>query len=703
MTTSRRILSRCRTLLLNVLCVGIPLISQSPALAKPSPVALTLLHTNDLHSHFRPDDSALNLGGLARIKTLVDRIRNEDPGALLVDGGDFSEGQIYYNLGAGVETMRMMDYIGYDAVVVGNHDWLNGPDVLIDAWKAAGPRMALLGANLDISAYARQNEFKKTVLPFVIKEVKGVKVAFIGLSTYEFIYDKYFQPVKILSPFSIAKDLASRLKRKAADVVVVVSHNSTKQNAEVLEQASDVDLVVGAHDHRKYITPVVVKRNGAPDGWIVETGSWGRYLGKVELDVTPRDPADPSSRPLVRLKKAGLIQVDSRVPEHPEALARIDELERRIEQEMGPVFSNHVAHNEVELSRHGQENLMGNMATDAYLHQIRKQGVEADFAIDQVNFIYGELHPGPLTTAEIYNSNPAIYNPQTGKAWTLKTIDIEGKTLRWLMNLLFASKNIAQSGIVSISNMQVSYDPAFAIVGGDPATGPVPPRLEAWLTPWINGSPSPDGEAQAVVKDIKVAGVKLEPNQRYRMAAGGGIIESIRFINSLLPGTVPMASLKDTGIESWRLMEDHLAAMGTVTIDRIPLGDRVKTLQVDLGVIRDHITWQPLGKTARGTLRARVRAFISNNGGSNFPGGATVQILGHANGLDESVERRSIPLSENSNLPAILAGKKAVLEWDIEVPGERNVYPITLQIKPAPGEVNLSNNSATYYFVYNGQ
>jgi 2',3'-cyclic-nucleotide 2'-phosphodiesterase (5'-nucleotidase family) len=598
--------------------------------------------------------------------------------------------------------MRMMDYIGFDAVVVGNHDWLNGPDVLIDAWKAAGPKMALLGANLDISAYPRQNEFKKIVLPFVIKEVKGVKVAFIGLSTYEFIYDKYFQPVKILSPFSIAKDLASRLKRKAADVVIVVSHNSTKQNAEVLEQAPDVDLVVGAHDHRKYITPVIVKRKGAADGWIVETGSWGRYLGKVDLEVTPRDPAQPMSRPNVRLKKASLIQVDSRVPEHPEALARIEDLERRIEQEMGPVFSNKVAHNEVEMSRHGQENLMGNMATDAYFQQARKYGVQPDFAIDQVNFIYGELHPGNLTTAEIYNSNPAIYDPRTRKTWTLKTVDIEGKTLRWLMNLLFASKNIAQSGIVSLSNMQVSYDPAFAIVGGDPATGPIPPRLESWLAPWMNGSPSSAGEAQAVVKDIKIAGVKLDPNKRYRMAAGGGIIESIQYINSLLPGTVPMGSLKDTGVESWKLMEEHLASMGTVTIDRIPVGNRVQTLQADLGIIRDHITWQPLGKTARGALRARIRARISNHGGTDYRGGVSVQVLGHANGLDESVERRSVPLADPGTLPAIQAGQHTILEWEIVVPGERDIYPITLQIETVPGEVNLSNNAATYYFVYSG-
>src|SRR5687768_3705153 len=93
---------------------------------------VTLLHTNDLHSHFRPGRGALKLGGVARLKTLIDQIREERPEALLVDAGDWSEGTIYYNLGTGLESLRMMEHLGYDIAVVGNHDWLNGPDTLLN-------------------------------------------------------------------------------------------------------------------------------------------------------------------------------------------------------------------------------------------------------------------------------------------------------------------------------------------------------------------------------------------------------------------------------------------------------------------------------------------------------------------------------------------------------------------------------------------
>ncbi len=696
MRLSREILQpSVRYLFINLSLIALLSAATASQTLAATPVPLTVLHTNDLHSHFRPDHSALNLGGVARIKTVIDRARAQDPETLVVDGGDFSEGHIYYNLGAGTETMRMMDFLGYDATIVGNHDWLNGPDVLIDAWKRANPKMALLSANLDAGAYPRQSEFKKVVLPYVIREVKGVKVAFIGLSTYEFIYDKYVQPIRVLSPFSIASDLATRLKRKSADVVIVISHNSTKQNIEVLQRAPDVDFVVGAHDHRKYIAPVSVKRDGAPDGWVVETGCWGRFMGKVDFEVTPRDPAVADSRSKVALKSAKLIQIDGRIPEDQETLARIDELEDRIEAEMGPIFSNHVVESEIEVGRYGQENLMGNLATDAYL-----KGAQADFAIDQVNFIYGEFHPGEITTVDVYNANPAIYNPQTKKAWTLKTIDIEGKTLQWMMNLLFASKNIAQSGIVSVSNLQISYDPAFSIVGGTAESGPLPPRLESWLTPWLTGSPSTEADTQAVIKEIRIGGQKMDPARRYRMAAGGGIIESIKFLNSVIPGTVPMGSLKDTGIEDWRLMESHLASMGTLTNDKIPLGNRVKTLQSDLGILRNDIQWTVLGKTARNGLRARIRARVSNNGLAASKANTLVKIFGHGNGTDETVERKSLPLASEMRLPSVSPGTEVSIEWEVEVPGDRDIYPVSIEIQQNDVEVNVSNNAATYYFPY---
>jgi hypothetical protein len=215
----------------------------------------------------------------------------------------------------------------------------------------------------------------------------------------------------------------------------------------------------------------------------------------------------------------------------------------------------------------------------------------------------------------------------------------------------------------------------------------------------MSGEPTPEGDAQAVVKEIRIAGQKLDPSKKYRMAAGGGVIETIRFINSVIPGTVPMGSLQDTGIEDWKVMENYLASMGELTLDRIPHGNRVKTLQADLGILRDQISWTALGKNSRGHLRARIRAIVSNNGGTASSSGTDILITGHGNGIDESVERRSIPLAQKRQVPGLAPGEKTAIEWEVEVPGERDIYPVTIQIEKGRSEVNLSNNSATYYWV----
>ena len=202
------------------------------------PVDVTLLHTNDLHSHFRSDKSVLDLGGVARLKTAIDRDRKAAAHSLLVDGGDWSEGNIYYTLGAGLESIRMLDHLGYDVAVVGNHDWLNGADNLLNTIELAQTRVSFVSANLKTDDYGRADEFNQHILPYTIREVGGVRIAFIGLSTYEKIYDQYLKPVLIEDPVNMLEDLAATLKTRV-DAVVVISHNSISNNEKFFKKRTE--------------------------------------------------------------------------------------------------------------------------------------------------------------------------------------------------------------------------------------------------------------------------------------------------------------------------------------------------------------------------------------------------------------------------------------------------------------------------------
>ncbi len=651
---------------------------------------ITVLHTNDLHSHFRGERTPLGLGGIARIKTQIDQVKAAVPHSVVVDAGDWSEGNIYYNLGAGVETLRMMDQVGYDLAVIGNHDWLNGPDTLLRIVQEAKPRLTLLAANADATDYARRLDFERVAPPYVIREIGDVRVAFIGLITYEFIYDRFLKPVKVLPPFALTRELSARLKRQA-DAVVVISHNRVGTNEELLRLAPDVDLVISGHAHSKLTRPSVVKRPDRPDGWVVETGAWGRYLGRVDMTVLPRSIADRQGKPSVSLRDYRLYQMDETVPEDPGILKTLERLEGRLEAKYGPIFHDHVADCRTEVNRSGLENRMGNLTVDSYFNV-----GGADFAIDQVNLIYGELHPGELRTVDVFNANPAIYDPISDKSWTLKFLPIKGRTLRWLLGLVYSSKQLAQMGIVSTAGMRVTFDPVTLQNAGTEFSWTGPRDLsEAWL-PWeLEGLREP----QSILQEVLIGGKPLEPNRTYTAAIGGGIHQAFTILNSVFPGAIPLDEIRETGIEDWRILLAHVRDLSPLTPDKIPMGNRIRTAQPDPGLTVDDVSAVTLGRLNDGTWEASIRARVTNFGVAPLPpAAANVKLLVNRNGVDQTRDPDWAAIGEVKHLRALRYLESETVAWTARLRGNRGLYPVTIALDAGAIEVNRSNNSVTRWF-----
>ena len=572
------------------------------AQASDAPVSLQLLHTNDLHSHLRPEKNELGLGGLARLKTLTDRLRARatlrGDVTHLVDGGDFSEGHIYYNYQAGSEVIRLMEKLGYNVAVPGNHDWINGPDVLIDSVKRAQGKMKLVAANYSAEKYARAGELQALVPPYTIEQVGPYRVAYIGLLTYEYIYDSYFAPVKLAAPEAVLKDLSERLSPHV-DAIIAISHNSIATNKKCLKAAPLVNLIIGAHDHVKLTKPVRVS-TARGESWIVETGSWGRYLGEVTLQI---------SKEGVTLQDYKLHAVDASIPEDKEIANRIVELEKELEKILArqyglDLFHDHVAEAEVEADREGVENRMGNLATDAY---VAASG--ADLAIDQVKMIYGALYRGEIHTSDVFNANPGVFNPATGKAWSLHTFQLTGKSLRWILNLFYGNQSITELAGLSHSGLSFAYNPITKTRPDRQMDGQMDGMIEqilklagfSWLRPNV------------IVQDLRIQGVPLDVNRTYTVAASGGVLEGIRFMNSKLPGAIDIKNLKDTGIESWTTLKKYLGDKRVLKKDDLQLGHRARALSPDLALTSDDIELEFLERHENGIL-ARVHATVTNVG-----------------------------------------------------------------------------------------
>ncbi|MER6559914.1 5'-nucleotidase C-terminal domain-containing protein [Streptomyces sp. NPDC001027] len=253
---------------------------------QPKRYALTVMGTTDLHGHvFNWDyfkdaeykDAAGNAQGLARISTLVNRIRAEKgrENTLLLDAGDTIQGTplTYYYAkvdpitakGGPVHPMaQAMNAIGYDAAALGNHEFNYGIETLRKFESQL--RFPLLGANA-VDAKTLRPAFQPYVIKtFCVKGAPPVKVAVLGLTNPGIaIWDKAYVQGKLAFPGleEQAAKWVPRLKSLGADVVIVSAHSGSSGTSSygdqlpyvensaalVAQQVPDIDAVLVGHAH----------------------------------------------------------------------------------------------------------------------------------------------------------------------------------------------------------------------------------------------------------------------------------------------------------------------------------------------------------------------------------------------------------------------------------------------------------------------
>ena len=246
---------------------------------------LTILHTNDTHSQVEPKDNGQ--GGYARRMGLIRQEREKDPNLLLVDAGDFSQGTPYFNLYRGRVEIDAMNYIGYDAATLGNHEFDNGLDSLAMVLKLA--QFPVVCANYDFTG----TPLEGLVQPFAIVQKGNLKVGIFGLGCQPkgIISDKNFEPAQYLEPYPVAQAMADTLRAQGCDVVVCLSHMGTygKAKSDVCDAAMvastrGIDAVIGGHTHKFYDRLRVANLDGDSIP-VCQMGKSGVYLGKIVLDL----------------------------------------------------------------------------------------------------------------------------------------------------------------------------------------------------------------------------------------------------------------------------------------------------------------------------------------------------------------------------------------------------------------------------------
>ena len=248
---------------------------------------LTILHTNDNHGRFWHNRSGEY--GMAARATLIQSIRDEVAGTgghtLLLSGGDINTGVPESDLQDAEPDFKGMNYMAYDAMALGNHEFDNPLSVLRQQHDWA--RFPFLSANI-INQDTGMPLFKS----HEIFDLDGLKVAVVGFTTQDTVRignPEFLQGLEIQSPIAVATKIVPAIAANS-DLVVAVTHMGHYRFGEnggnapgdvALAKAVDgLDVIVGGHSQTATFSPDVQN-----DTLIVQAKEWGKYVGRLDLQL----------------------------------------------------------------------------------------------------------------------------------------------------------------------------------------------------------------------------------------------------------------------------------------------------------------------------------------------------------------------------------------------------------------------------------
>lgn len=252
---------------------------------------ITILHTNDVHSHVEPfpfnDPKYANLGGAARRMDIIEMVRKENPNTLLLDAGDIFQGTPYFNFYGGELEFKLMSMMGYDAATIGNHDFDNGVGGL--AAQMPNAKFSMLSSNYDFSNTIMEG-LTKPYQVFVKDDVR-IGVFGLGVQLSGLVNQRMYKETKYLDPVEMTIDTVQKLRNdEQCDIVICLSHlgydydnKNIISDVNLAAQTDGIDLIIGGHTHTFLEKPTIAQNKSGKFVLINQVGWGGINLGRIDF------------------------------------------------------------------------------------------------------------------------------------------------------------------------------------------------------------------------------------------------------------------------------------------------------------------------------------------------------------------------------------------------------------------------------------
>ncbi|MBP7737275.1 MAG: bifunctional metallophosphatase/5'-nucleotidase [Spirochaetes bacterium] len=474
----------------NITLLALVVLVSIPTMLSAKEQKITLVHTNDLHSHllgFYPnidytpqanDDNTK--GGWARIMTVIKNTRAERSNPVLaVDAGDYLMGSLFHMISRDrALELRLLKDMGYDVVTLGNHEFDLKPAGLariLNSAKKYGGLPPIVSSNVVFSEKdERDNTLEEVfkagiVKPYTVLNAGGVKIGFFGLMGKDAAEVAPFsKPVTFGDPKETAKKMVALLRDKEkVDLVVCLSHSGI--NLENLSKSEDVrlardvpgiDIIISGHTHTPVKEPI---REGKTI--IVQAWCYGLWVGI--MDITVKDGA-------VALGGYRIVEIDDKIAGDNAITTVINGFKNEITGTvLAPVrlaFDTVIAYHDFDLNIAEEESNLGNLIADASLWYVnrfaydpRDPETKVVVAVDSNGLIRDPVvkgKTGKIAVCDLFNALPLGIGKDDTMGYPMTAVYLYGSELKKALEILTSINPLkGYDYFLQISGLKFTYNP----------------------------------------------------------------------------------------------------------------------------------------------------------------------------------------------------------------------------------------------------
>ena len=462
--------------------------AQTAAAAEAAGKTLDVVFTHDTHSHLNSfstviDGESTEVGGFARIKTVIDEQKAENPDTLVVDGGDFSMGTLVQTVYEDeAAELRMLGAIGCEVTTFGNHEFDYRSSGLAQMLKSAAesgdvlPELVVCNVDWDAMEAAGLNDGQQQiqsgfeeygVKDYVVLQKGDVNVAVTGVFGVDALACAPTCELLFRDPVEAVRETVAEIKaNEDVDMIVCVSHSGTwedesKSEDEILAKSvPDLDLIISGHTHTELAEPIV---HG--DTYIVSTGEYGKKIGKLSMTQKSDGRWEMTDYKLVPILST--ITADGATQEKIDGF--MEAVDTGYLADFGYTKDEVLATNNVQFStlhdleyEHTEHNL-GDLMSDAYVYAVENSddfdGVPVDVAVVPSGTVRDTYTAGDITVEQVFNSFSLGIGPDGVPGYPLISVYLTGKELRTAAEIDASVSDYMTTARLYMSGLHFTYNP----------------------------------------------------------------------------------------------------------------------------------------------------------------------------------------------------------------------------------------------------